>query len=564
MDDWVALSKPHGGLADRIRRVRADLGDLDDFYRVSVAPSRHARLQRFYADELASLAAVEFGALDQQERVDYILLKKHLQRGARQLRAAREALDGFRVLLPFADAVVALCERREHVEPMDAETTARQLDGIAASVAAVAKRVRAHEVRVSKTDAYRASKVIRELRGHLEELHGFYASYDPLFDWWCATPWRAADAALADYLPLVETALAGLRDDGTGDIIGEPIGRAALLRELEAEVLAYSPEELVRIAREHFAWCEAEMRRAARELGFGDDWKRAMDEHVKTRSAPPGGQTQLVRKLAREAADYVRAHDLVTVPPVAEETIRMFMMSPTAQRVNPFFLGGPAIIVSYPTADMGYGLKQMVMRGNNRHFSKATAFHELIPGHRLQLFMAARHRSHRQLFQTPFFVEGWATYWELVLWERGDFFTSPEDRIGTLFWRMHRCARIVLSLGFHLGDVQPQECVDRLVSWVGHERATAEGEVRRWLNGDYPPLYQCGYLVGALQLHALRREALEGGMAERDLNDTLLRCGAVPPELARAAVMGTELDEEYEARWRFYAWGRSQSDSSLQ
>jgi len=554
---WVSLPKPSDdgaeSLADRIRRVQADLGDLNEFYHISIAPSRHARLQQFYDDELESLAAVDFVALNQQDRIDYILLKKHLQRISRQLQSEKEAFGDFKVLLPFADAIVSLCERRENVKPMEAEKTAKQLDGITTSVAAITKQVQDGKVKISKTNAYRASKVIKELRGHLKEFHGFYSSYDPLFDWWCAAQWRAADAALDAYLPLVEDKLAGLRSDGTGDIIGEPIGRKALLHELEAEVLAYSPEELVRIANEQFRWCEAEMRRASRELGYGDDWKRAM-EYVKTKSVPPGEQTQLVLELAREGANFVREHDLVTVPPIAEETYRMFMMSPAAQKVNPFFLGGPAIIVSYPTAEMEYGLKQMVMRGNNRHFSKATAFHELIPGHRLQLFMGERHRSHRQLFQTPFFVEGWAMYWELVFWERGDFFTSAEDRIGTLFWRMHRCARIILSLGFHLGDMQPQECIDNLVAWVGHERSTAEGEVRRWLNGDYSPLYQCGYFVGALQLFALRREAVleQGKMTERAFNDLVLRCGAIPQELVRAVVMETELEADYDAKWRFY------------
>ncbi|OAQ59278.1 hypothetical protein VFPFJ_11477 [Purpureocillium lilacinum] len=47
----------------------------------------------------------------------------------------------------------------------------------------------------------------------------------------------------------------------------------ALLHELEAELLAYSPEELVRIANEQFRWCDAEMRRPSRELD-SDDWKR--------------------------------------------------------------------------------------------------------------------------------------------------------------------------------------------------------------------------------------------------------------------------------------------------
>jgi hypothetical protein len=37
-----------------------------------------------------------------------------------------------------------------------------------------------------------------------------------------------------------------------------------------------------------------------------------------------------------------------------------------------------------------------------------------------------------------------------------------------------------------------------LVDRVGHERANAEGEVRRSFNGSCPPIYQCAYMLGAL------------------------------------------------------------------
>ncbi len=227
-------------------------------------------------------------------------------------------------------------------------------------------------------------------------------------------------------------------------------------------------------------------------------------------------------------------------------------MPPADQKVNPFFLGGPKIIVSYPTSDMSHADKTMIMRGNNKPMARATAFHEMIPGHHLQLFMSARHRPYRRLFTTPFYVEGWAMYWEMVFWNNGDFFVSPEDRIGTLFWRMHRCARIIFSLNFHLGRMTPQECVDLLVDMVGHERATAEGEVRRSLNGDYSPLYQAGYMLGALQMYSLRSEVLENKlMAEKEFHDRVLQASEMPIEMLRALLLNKDLTEDYKAQWKF-------------
>jgi hypothetical protein len=53
---------------------------------------------------------------------------------------------------------------------------------------------------------------------------------------------------------------------------------------------------------------------------------------------------------------------------------------------------------------------------------------------------------------------------------------------------MHRCARIVFSLSFHLGKMTPRECIDYLVRRVGHERDNATAEVRRSFAGrDAPP-----------------------------------------------------------------------------
>ena len=54
-------------------------------------------------------------------------------------------------------------------------------------------------------------------------------------------------------------------------------------------VIVHSPEELIEIANKEFAWCEAEYQKAAADLGYGDDWRRAL-EHVKKLHVGPGEQ----------------------------------------------------------------------------------------------------------------------------------------------------------------------------------------------------------------------------------------------------------------------------------
>jgi len=193
----------------------------------------------------------------------------------------------------------------------------------------------------------------------------------------------------------------------------------------------------------------------------------------------------------------------------------------------------------------------MTMRGNNVHFSRIVVPHELIPGHHLQGYVAARSNTHRGEFSTAFLGEGWALYWELRLWDLG-YPQGPEDRIGMLFWRMHRAARIIVSLKFHLGQMQPQEMIDFLVERVGHEQAGATSEVRRYIGGDYGPLYQCAYMIGGLQLRALHEELVGGGrLTERQFHDAVLEQNGIPVELIRAALTGAQLTRGWKPGWRF-------------
>ena len=404
---------------------------------------------------------------------------------------------------------------------------------------------------VSKVVAARAAGDLEALRRTVEAWNRYYAGYDPSFSWWVADPYRKADDAMKAYIKVLREKIVGHKEGEDPPIVGDPIGAEGLKADLAVEMIAYSPQELVAIAEREFAWCEAEMRKAAREMGFGDDWKAAL-EKVKTTYVDPGQQPDLIRDLAWEATAFVERLGLVTIPPLAKEVWRMEMLTPEAQKRAPFFLyGGEAIQVSFPTSAMEHDDKLMSMRGNNPYFSRATVHHELIPGHHLQNFMTSRYNTHRRPFSTPFWGEGWALYWEMLLWDKG-FARTPEERVGMLFWRSHRAARIIFSLKFHLGEMSPQEAVDFLVDRVGHERANATAEVRRSFDGSYSPLYQVAYMMGGLQIRALHRELVASGkMTDREFHDAILQGGSMPIEMVRASLTKQTLSRDHVPAWKF-------------
>lgn len=569
LSELLVPSAAGSELRDIVARFVADRNALQRRWNVEWSPARRQRFREFYRGWAARLAELDFDKLSRQGRIDYILLSYRLRHELALLDREEKLFAEAAPLVPFASTIFSLEDARRRMERVDPMKAAESLVAIARAAEQVVMRVQAGlqsdsaarrpatgdtaraPLKPTKVVAYRGSEILSDASGALRNWYNFYAGYDPLFTWWARDPYRRADSLLTAYGRLLRERVLGFRPGQPEPIIGDPIGRDAIVADLRDELIAYTPEELVAIAEREFAWCEAEMKKAARELGFGDDWKAAL-EHVKQKYVPPGEQPELIRRLAFEAIEFVESRGLVTVPPLARDIWRIEMMSPERQRVNPFFLGGEVIQVSYPTDGMTHEEKLMSMRGNNPHFSHATVFHELIPGHHLQGFMNERYMSHRRpAFGTPFWTEGWALYWEMLLWDKG-FHATPEDRVGALFWRMHRAARIVFSLGFHLGTMTPQQAIDYLVDRVGHERANAEAEVRRSFIGTYPPLYQLAYMMGGLQFRALYQElVVSGRMSDRAFHDAILRGGAMPVEMVRAMLTDAPLTRDYVAQWRF-------------
>lgn len=589
-----AIDQSNSPLRPLIERFAEDRFVLARYYNIAVAEDRRERFRRFYGEWESRLEGVNFDSLNRDGQVDYILFNHLLQHALRQLAFDAKEEEDSASYVPFSATIIGLEESRRNGHPVDSKDAAATLSRMSLQIQDLQKELAKNlknpppHAEHTRVNANRAADEVEILRKTLHNWFAFYNDYDPLFTWWTGESYKKADSALEEYGRFLRYDIAGVKNPSkvpstqsrqtnqasgeleegfdahtarpatagdTSDIIGAPIGRERLMEELQYEMIPYTPETLIDVANQEFAWCESEMRRASNEMGFGNDWKKAL-EKVKNMYVEPGKQPQSIRDLEHEAEAFIDQHDLVTIPPLARETWRMQMMSPERQLVNPFFTGGETISVSYPTAEMTYEQKMMSMRGNNIPFSRATVFHELIPGHELQLFMADRFHSYREsLGSTPFTVEGWSLYWELLLWDMR-FQKTPEDRVGALFWRMHRCARIIFSLSFHLGKMTPDECVNFLVERGGHERENAIAEVRRSIAGEYGPLYQAAYLLGGMQLYSLHSALVGSGkMTNRAFNDAVLKENKMPIELIRASLTGQQLSRDYSTTWKFLATG---------
>ncbi len=541
---------PCNEMPDLMQHYYADVTALNRVYIVNGSPEKRDRYKRLAEDYVKQLANISFTSLSQGCKADYVLFKRDLNEVIFGANTEATEFNDLQHWFPFVDSIYALEKVRRRGGNVDGKSIALNFTNISKQVKALDAKLK-NEKDISVKDSRRAAVIVHGLQAALKNVFTFYNAYDPLFTWWVPDTYRVLDSTLAAYAVSFRTTSDKYapNKDSSG-IVGYPIGRDELVRQLKYELIPYSPEELIQIANKEFAWCDQEMLKATAEMGLGKDWKKAM-EKVKQAYVPAGEQAAAMVKLYDESVAFLKAKDMITIPPLAEETWRVVMMTPEQQLLNPFFYGGEEFAISYPTNTMNYDARMMSMRGNNPHFSRATVHHELIAGHYLQQFMNERVNSYRH-YETAFWTEGWALYWEMALWNE-KFPRSPEDRIGMLFWRMHRCARIIFSLNYHMGKWSPQKCIDFLVDRVGHERANAEGEVRRSFVGGYNPLYQVGYMIGGLQIMSLKNELVgKGQFTLKQFHDAVMQQNSMPIEMLRNLLTNQPIAENYQPMWKFY------------
>lgn len=555
-------------MPDLIREYKADAHSIAACNDLDWAEAILVRKRGFVDGWKARLAGIRFGDLSKDGRIDYVLLRNELDREAHELTMHGEKISEIDSLIPFrkqvADMEIARWQGR-NVDPMKAAAAVEGIGEFAKDFKGRISRPEEKEkaekkgedrgadrrITVEPRIAYRAAAAVDSLRGGLKRWFDFYNGYEPEFSWWVRSSYNEASTNLEAYAKFLREEIAGQKGKDDDRLIGGPVGADALARQLGLEFIAYTPDELISIGERELAWCEREMSKAAAAMGFTNDWRAAMSK-VKSNFVSAGKQDELVTSIALEATAFVKEKGFATVPALCEQTWRMRMMSPDTLKTIPYAAyAAPEMQVAYPRDDMKQEDKLMVMRGNNRNYTRLTVVHELIPGHHLQMFQAARNNEYRRMFGTPFYIEGWALYCELRLWALG-WPKSPEDKIGMLFWRMHRAARIITTIKFHTGKMTPDEMVTFLIERVGHEKFGARSEVRRFISEDTPPLYQAGYLLGGRQLADLHEEMTgSGGMTELEFNDAVLEANSMPIEILRAYLRDLPLGPDARPSWRF-------------
>jgi uncharacterized protein (DUF885 family) len=246
------------------------------------------------------------------------------------------------------------------------------------------------------------------------------------------------------------------------------------------------------------------------------------------------------QKIVAEATDFVKQHNLVTVPEVPLDVIAMpefkrgiaiaYCDSP-----GPLEKNGKTFFAVAPTPkDWTKERKESFFREYNNYMIRDLTVHEAMPGHYLQLARANEFRAStlvRAIFQSGTFIEGWAVYCEQMMAEQS--YGGPEVKMQQLKMRLRAIANAILDQSIHAGNMSEQEAMDLMTK----EAFQQEGEaVAKWKRARLTSTQLSTYFVGVSEHLDLRDSAKKKAgplFDQKKYNDQVISYGSPPVKYVR-------------------------------
>jgi uncharacterized protein (DUF885 family) len=244
------------------------------------------------------------------------------------------------------------------------------------------------------------------------------------------------------------------------------------------------------------------------------------------------------KKIVREATDFVKQHDLVTIPDAPLDVIAMpefkrgvaiaYCDSP-----GPLDKTGKTFFAVAPTPkDWSEERKESFFREYNNYMIRDLTVHEAMPGHYLQLAHANKFQAPtlvRAIFRSGPFIEGWAVYTEQMMAKQG--YGGPEVKMQQLKMRLRAIANAILDQSVHAGNMTEKEAMDLMMK----ETFQQEGEaVAKWKRARLTSAQLSTYFVGATEQLDLRAAAeKKPGFNLKNYNNQVISYGSPPVKYVR-------------------------------
>jgi len=161
---------------------------------------------------------------------------------------------------------------------------------------------------------------------------------------------------------------------------------------------------------------------------------------------------------------------------------------------------------------------------------EAMAFHEGIPGHHLQIAIAAELEEvpeFRKHIHNSAYAEGWGLYTERLSDEMG-LYSSSVDRMGMFSADSMRACRLVVDTGLHALGWSREQAVEYMVANSPLAEGVVRPEIDRYI---VSPGQATSYMVGRLEIQRMRAEAEQrqgDAFQVKQFHSALLDSGSLP------------------------------------
>lgn len=240
------------------------------------------------------------------------------------------------------------------------------------------------------------------------------------------------------------------------------------------------------------------------------------------------------RRLIRLAKRFVHQHDIVTLPDSLAVTTDLSPEYFLGQGVGGVYPPGPyapeadtLLFLPTPPASASEEARDRFFRGFNHHFNVMITPHEIVPGHALQLVYAAQHpRKVRAIFADGVYVEGWGTFVERLMLDRG--WGGRLARLAHLKKQLENIARTIVDIRVHTTGISREEVMLFLRDEASQDEQLAANMWMRTLTSAPQLTF---YYLGYEQVRGLYEEvraARGDDFVVRQFMDGMMELGPVP------------------------------------
>ena len=240
--------------------------------------------------------------------------------------------------------------------------------------------------------------------------------------------------------------------------------------------------------------------------------------------------------------DFVRTNNLMTVP---ETPVKAIVM-PEFQRgvataycdaAGPLEKNGETFFAISPTPkDWTKERVGSFFREYNDYMLHDLTIHEAMPGHYLQLIHAHEFNAPtkiRAIFANGTFVEGWATYAEQLMAEKG--YGGPEVKMQQLKMRLRLIINAIIDQKIHTASMTEGEALALMMNEGYQEEGEAAG---KWRRACLTSTQLSTYYVGNLELNGLAKAymAKHPDASMKSMHDAILSLGSPAPKYIKESL----------------------------